>query len=272
MKIVAFIDTLGFKQKITSINHQQAVEVIRSFNSQIYNLWSDLNYNNDGTIHGQTFSDSLIIHTDDSTNASLRKILTFLNKLYKISITQCDLPLRGGIAIGDFDHIPATEFSNLQKGLVVGTAFIDAYLLESANKIKGSKIIFKAEIHNIITEHFPEFSSKELLKLEDGQFLYEMPWGNIEYLSEDNDRPLSVFVDLATRSKWIDHYFHTLDTFLTKESQRDKHEIFRKIVNLIRNNYRYNDLDNFIENFFKTDGIVNLKKSFSSYIRERIEF
>lgn len=272
MKTVAFIDTLGFKQKITSINHQQAIEVIRSFNSQIYNLWRDLNYDSDNTIHGQTFSDSLIIYTDNSSHESLRKVLTFLNKLYKISITQCDLPLRGGISIGDFDHIPATEFHNLQKELVVGTAFIDAYLLESANKIKGSKIIFRAEIHNIISNDLTEFSSKEVLKLDDGQVLYEMPWGDIHYLSEGNYEALSIFVDLATRSKWLDHYFHTLDTFLTMESQRDKHEIFKKIISLIRNKYKYNDLDNFIENFFKTDGIVNLKKSFSSYIREKIEF
>lgn len=270
MKIVAFVDTLGFRQKITTIDHQQAIEVIRSFNSEIYNLWRELNYDFDETIHGQTFSDSLIIYTDDTTDEALSKILIFLNKLYKISITKCDLPLRGGISIGDFDKVPAIQFTNLQKDLVVGTAFIDAYMLESANKIKGSKIIFREDIHNRITADFPNFNSKEVVKLDDGAILYEMPWGNIEYLSEDNFSSLSVFVDLATRSKWLDHYYHTLDTFLTKESQSSKHEIFEKIISLIDSKYQYNDMDNFIENFFKTDGISHLKKSFSSYIRNKI--
>lgn len=123
MKIVAFVDTLGFKQKITSINHNQAKKIIESFNAEIYKLWKEFSYDTDPTIHGQTFSDSLIIYTENDTIDSLRKILSFLNDLYKIAIIKCDLPLRGGISIGDFDKIPAIEFNNLHKGLIVGTAY-----------------------------------------------------------------------------------------------------------------------------------------------------
>ena len=70
-----------------------------------------------------------------SSVAGIEKILSFLIELYKVSITKCDLPLRGGISIGEFDKIPATNFNNLQKELVIGTAFIDAYFLESTHKI-----------------------------------------------------------------------------------------------------------------------------------------
>ena len=80
MKIVAFVDTLGFKQKISSVNHKEAIEILKSFNSEIYRLWSKLNYHNDNSIHGQTFSDSLIIYTENDTNDSLKKILTFLKE------------------------------------------------------------------------------------------------------------------------------------------------------------------------------------------------
>lgn len=271
MKIVAFVDTLGFKQKISSVTHEEAKEILKSFNAEIYRLWSKLNYHHDKTIHGQTFSDSLIIYTENDTTASLKKILTFLKELYKVSITKCDLPLRGGISVGDFDKIPTTQFDNLQKELVVGTAFIDAYFLESANKIKGSKIVYRIIIHSIIERDLEEFNSKELLKIDNDEILYEMPWGDIEYLTNSDNEALNKFIELGTKSKWLDHYYHTLDTFLTKESQKDKHQIFNKIIKTIRTKYKYNDLDNFIENFIKTDGIIHLKKSFLSYVRERVE-
>jgi len=32
MKYVAFVDTLGFKQKITNITHEEAIKTIKLFN------------------------------------------------------------------------------------------------------------------------------------------------------------------------------------------------------------------------------------------------
>lgn len=272
MKIVSFVDTLGFKQRISSISHTEAKEVIESFNSEIYQLWQRLNYHNDPTIHGQTFSDSLIIYTDNDSDISLAKILTFLKDIYKISITKCDLPLRGGISIGDFDRIPASNFNNLQKELVIGTAFIDAYFLESTNKVKGSKLVFKHNINLTIEKKLVgNFHSKELVKLDNGEQLYELIWGDIEFLTHSNYEALNKFIELATKSKWLDHYFHTLETFLTNENQTSKHQIFNKILLTLIDKFKYTDIDNFIENFLKTEGIKNLKKSFLSFLRERIE-
>lgn len=270
MKIVAFVDTLGFKQKISTINHLEAKEVIKIFNSEIYSLWQQLAYNLDTNIHGHTFSDSLIIYTENDTNESLNKVLVFLKELYKVSITKCGLPLRGGISIGEFDKIPSIEFNNLQKNLVVGTAFIDAYFLESTYKIKGSRIVYRSVIHQIIENNLTQFSSRELIKLDSGEILYEMPWGDIQYLTIRDFEALNKFIDLAVKSKWIDHYFHTLDTFLTRESKDEKHRVFDKIIERLNSEYKYIDLDNFIEQFLSTQGITNLKKSFLSYIRERL--
>lgn len=265
MKIVAYVDALGFRERITSIKHEEAKEVIKCFNSEIFRLWQSYNYNHGRKIHGQTFSDSLIIYTDDDSNHSLEKVLSFLRELYKTSITKCDLPLRGGISIGDFDRIPSTDLKNLRKELVIGTAFIEAYLLES--KIKGSKLVFKHDIHRTIEQNLPRFLSKELVRIENGELLYELVWGDIEFLTMWDYEALNKFIQLASKSKWIDHYYHTLETFLTKESQKEKHHIFYKILDTLKSNYRYHDTDNFIENFMKTDGIKNLKKSFLSYLR-----
>jgi len=150
-KYVAFIDVLGFKQKLKGLPQGEAEKIIQGFNQEIYSLWQELGYHNDNNheIKGMTFSDSLVIYTEE-ISINLARLLKFLVKLYKTSIIKLGLPLRGGIAVGDFNDIPAKEFNNLQKSIVVGNAFIDAYTLESAYGIKGSKILFKqkALLHN----------------------------------------------------------------------------------------------------------------------------
>lgn len=270
MKYVAFIDTLGFKQRIQSISHEEAVEVIRQFNQSVYNLWSELGLDFDETIKGRTFSDSFIIHSQGDSIAELEKIVKFLVRLYKSSITQCDLPLRGGLSVGNFADIPATEFNNLQKGLIVGTAFIDAYLLESDNGIKGSKLLFGQEINLKIEHALSGYETKKVKTAIDGKTIYELKWGNLIYLTESNYRALNKFIQLGTESKWLDHYYGTLETFLIKESEENKKEIFSRIIDKIKLDYRYNDLDNFIENYLKSDSAAYTKRSFLKYLRDKI--
>lgn len=270
MKYVAFIDTLGFKQRITKISHKEAVEVIRHFNQIIYNLWREMGLDSDNTIKGRTFSDSVIIHSRGDSTQELKKILNFLIRIYKESITKCDLPLRGGLAIGNFDDIRAVEFDNLQKGLLVGTAFIDAYLLESDNGIKGSKLLFGQEINLKIERQLNEFETKKVKVDSSGRTIYELKWGDLIYLTEKNYEALNKFIELGTKSKWLDHYFGILETFLIKETDENKQEIFARIIEHLKSTYNYNDLDNFIENYLKSKSATYTKRSFLRFIRARL--
>lgn len=270
MRYVAFIDTLGFKQKLQGLSHDKAKKIISGFNQEIYRLWKELGYQNSHVIHGRTFSDSLVVYTEGTNINHLKKLIEFLVKLYRVSIIKCDLPLRGGIAVGDYDDIQATEFDNLQKGIVVGNAFIDAYTLESANGIKGSKILFKQEIKLKIEKHIGSYVVKNVKKDTDGNEIYELKWGDITFLVENNYTSLEKFVDLASESKWLDHYYGTLDTFLINESKEDKRDIYIKIIRQINKSHKFSDLDNFIENFMKSDCSQQLKKSFLGFIREYV--
>lgn len=270
MKYVAFIDSLGFKQQITSVSREQAVEVIKSFNQSVFNIWRELGLNHDNSVKGRTFSDSVIVHTSGDSIEELNKILNFLTRLYKESMTKCDLPLRGGLSIGQFDDIQAVEFDNLQKGLIVGTAFIDAYLLESSNNIKGSKLLFGQEINLKIERSLEGFKTKKVKNDSSGVGIYELKWGDLMYLTESNYQALNKFIDLATKSKWLDHYYGTLETFLIGESSDNKNEIFLKIINKLKSNYKYNDLDNFIENYLRSDSASYTKRSFLAYLRNKI--
>lgn len=270
MKYVAFVDTLGFKQRITSISHEEAVEVISQFNQSVYDLWREMNLNNDETIKGRTFSDSFIIHSTGNSNQELEKILNFLIRLYKISITKSDLPLRGGLAVGNYEDIRATEFDNLQKGLIVGTAFIDAYLLESSIGIKGSKLLFGQEINLQIEKNLNGYETKKVKTDTNGKTIYELKWGDLIYLTEGNYEALHKFIELGTKSKWLNHYFGTLETFLIKETEENKQEIYARIIDKLKVEYKYNDLDNFIENYLKSDSATYTKRSFLKFIRKKI--
>ncbi len=270
MRYVAFIDTLGFKQRITKISHDSAVDVIKQFNQSVYNLWRELQLDIDHTVHGRTFSDSLIIHSQTDTNNELKKILNFLVQLYRISITKCDLPLRGGLAVGNYDDIRAIEFNNLQKGLIVGTAFIDAYLLESSNGIKGSKLLYGQEINLKLEQQLNGFETNKVKTTPDGKTIYELKWGDLLYLTEKNYEALNKFIDLGTTSKWIDHYYGTLETFLIRESEKNKQEIYVRIIDKLKSDYKYNDLDNFIENYLKSESALYTKRSFLKFIRGKI--
>ncbi|WP_417873512.1 hypothetical protein [Xanthomarina gelatinilytica] len=270
MRYVAFIDTLGFKQRITKISHEEAVEVIRQFNQSIYNIWRDMGLDRDETIRGRTFSDSVIVHSQDDSKEELEKIIKFLINIYKESIINCDLPLRGGLANGSFDDIQAIEFDNLQKGLLVGTAFIDAYLLESDNGIKGSKLLFGQEINLKIERQLSGFETKKVKVDPNGRTIYELKWGDLIYLTESNYEALNKFIELGSKSKWLDHYFGTLETFLIKESEENKQEIYVRIIEKLKADYKYNDLDNFLENYLKSESATYTKRSFLKFLREKI--
>lgn len=270
MKYIAFIDTLGFTQRITQVSHEEAVNVIKVFNQKIYKLWQSFGFNNDQSIRGRTFSDSIIIHTEGETIEELSKILKFTTELYKVSITTCDLPLRGGLALGEFDDLETVEFSNLQKGLVVGTGFIDAYILESSNQIKGSKLLFREDIYTKITEKLEKYQTQKVKTDKEGKDIYELKWGDLMFLIDRDYAALNKFIELATRSKWLDHYFGTLETFLIKETSKNKKDVYTKIIENLKVNYDYNDLDRFIENYLKSENAPYTKRSFLSFIRDKI--
>ena len=60
------------------------------------------------------------------------------------------------------------------------------------------------------------------------------------------------------------------ETFLIKKSSDNKKEIFIRIIEKLKYDYKYNDLDNFIENYLKSESAIYTKKSFLAFLREKI--
>lgn len=217
MRYVAFLDILGFKETLKNLEHNEAIKYIKDFASIVYNKFkrveSDLN------IKGYIFSDSLILYTKDTKNESLLALINLIRDICREEFEVNKVLLRGGLTRGAFDKVPAGELKALEKGLIVGTAFVDAYILESSAKVIGIAISddVKAELSRYTTYS----NINNLLNYIDIDFLF----------SDDN---LREFIKLAFDSNWLPHYYNTLYFAIKDECNINKIEkLFYEIQRIL---------------------------------------
>ena len=133
-KYVAFLDILGFKNKMKKMSQTEAENFIRDFSQLLYDEWIKEDLDHDDLINGFIVSDSIIVHTKDTSSEALRRLLNYIINVCRLCFSHKGILLRCAISKGDYSHLRATGFNNLQKGLIVGAAYIEAYTLESASK------------------------------------------------------------------------------------------------------------------------------------------
>lgn len=262
-KYVAFLDVLGFKSKLTQLGQESAKKYISAFSATAYHEWEQFRPN---LVKGYIVSDSFIIYSDNTTRQSLTELLTIIDKICKKEFSENKILIRGAIAKGEFERMPATELSNLSKGLMVGQAYVDAYTLESAAKV--ASILVTPEVYADIGELEGQFVCTE--EKEPGGSNYIMRYLDYEYLSKMEN--LQTFVTLAAEARWKPHYFNTL-YFAIKEEKNS-----RKFANLIDSilicigdpSECWQEIDKFIKNTFDKDVAPEFQKRFLKFLRERI--
>lgn len=240
-KFVAYIDILGFKEMV---KNQQARKKLASFQQSIYDIWRESGFQDDRGLNGLAYSDSLTIYSQNDTPESLSKILDFVGQLYRKSLFKHNIMLRGGLDKGEFDVARVQGFSNLSKNQFFGQAFIDAYLLESNNGIKGCRFVFGEDIKQIIkTEDF--INSIKFGNL-DSNNIFDYFWVDKSQLLENDNKRLNSFYSRAEKEKWTEHYTKTLDLFCLIAGI-DNHEIIKqKLIDVPQN-----------KNFWNT-GVLNV--------------
>lgn len=134
MKYVAFLDILGFKEKLKAMKHDEARQFIGHFSSTAYAVWRDMDPKH---LNGYIVSDSFIIYSADTSQISLDELVQAIDTICKKEFSANSILIRGAIAKGEFDKLQAREMSTLGKGLIVGQAYVDAYLLEGTVKTTG---------------------------------------------------------------------------------------------------------------------------------------
>lgn len=264
MKYVAFLDILGFKDKLKRSTHTDAKDYIKQFSSIIYNNFQNLG--DKSSIRGYIFSDSLILYSLNTEIKSLLDLIKLIQNICKDEFVESGFLIRGSIAKGNFDEINVNNLDNLRKGLLVGAAFIEAYALESSERVIGitlSKTVYK-DLYNdgTLIDAIENDNNKS----------YFIRYIDLDFLLYD--RNLYEFIKLAVDSKWIPHYYNAIYLAIKNESNDKRiEELFLRVEEVIINiNLKsgWRDLDTFIENAFANDVKASFKLQFLKHIRKHL--
>lgn len=259
MKYVAFLDILGFKDRLKSMSQVEAKKYIENFSNIILNVFSD----SDERIKGIVVSDSIILSTLDTSKKSLLILIDTIDKICKSEFRELGILMRGGIAKGEFDNMNVSELPQLKNQLIVGEAYVEAYLLEDTVKTIGisiSKSVY-IDLHNI--------NKASIIvdeKINDTDiFLFN--YLSVEFLLEKDN--LYQFIKLAIESDWLPHYYNTI-YFAIKNKAEQSNILFPIIYNQIREievSKEYSRLDKYIMNTFNDDVMYHYKQIFSKHLR-----
>ena len=262
-KYVAFLDILGFKKKLQQLGQDAAKQYISAFSATAYHEWEQLQPK---LVEGYIVSDSFIIYSRDASRAALTELLTIIDQICKKEFSENKILIRGAIAKGEFDRMPAVELSNLSKGLMVGQAYVDAYTMENAAKVAG--ILLTEEVYSDVGELDGRFECSE--EKTSGASNYIMRYLDYEYLTQIEN--MRIYVELAASSNWLPHYYNTLYFAIKAEKNSNKATtLFESILASIGDPSEYwQEIDRFIKNAFDKDVMPGFQKRFLKYIREQI--
>ena len=267
-KYVAFIDILGFKAKLKNFSQTEAESYITEFSSMLYDEWQRLNCHTNPNIQGFIVSDSIVIHTIDTSRDCLALLLEILISLCKKAFKDQSILLRGAVAKGEFRQLDAGSFNNLQKGLIVGQAYVEAYTLENATKT--SAINLTKDVFDDIRNYFDQSVYDPIAAKTSDRENYLLRWADIDFiLDKDN---LHGFVGLAKEAEWPPHYYNTLYLFLYRNRNEKKaDQLFTNVVELLsagKYSENWRQIDKFIENTFAPDVQHEYKQMFMRFLRQ----
>lgn len=174
-RFVAFLDIMGFKDRVARTNHSKLLTQLTKFNKDITSYIGK--YQNT-EIQLAQFSDSIVLFSNDATQKSLRTLAEVTCGIMRTAIKQ-QIPIKGAIAQGQ-------TTCDIPKQLFFGQALIDAYLLEESIHYYG-----------VLAHHTAESS---IIKLGSDGFIFKdikapLKSGNISHYE------LSWYVDEALRNE-----------------------------------------------------------------------
>lgn len=180
-RFVAFLDIMGFKERVARNDHETVLKELEIFQSSISQYVS---YHRDANIQIALFSDSILIYSQDDAPNSLHALADITSHIMMYAIQQeKPIPLKGAIAAGRMT-------CNQTKQLYFGQALIDAYFLEENVKYYGVLVHHSAEKY-LKNNDFPEFRDIKV-PLKSGEIShYELIWYNTAIIT-DTERQKSV--------------------------------------------------------------------------------
>lgn len=147
---VAFTDIAGFKQLMPT--RDRAMQALHRFYSQGYRILRAQPPHAPARVEGLFISDCAVLfvrprHAD--VHAQLRAVLSVVQSINR-QMLQRELMLSTSIAYGHFDYTPRDEFAGIEKNLIHGAPYVEAYLDQSS----GSPKLDPGQCR-ILHEHIP---------------------------------------------------------------------------------------------------------------------
>lgn len=266
MKYVAFLDILGFKNRIRGLKAEEAKDLIRAFSGTIFDIFKEKN--SDSKINGYIVSDSVILYSEDDKKDSLEALIKLTREICEKEFIKNSILIRGAIEKGEFDKVPAEERLDLEKGLIVGEAYIDAYVGEGSVKVMG--VILSEDVYEDIKDILDPNITKDIVEEKKDKKYYLLRYINVDFLCKDN---LTKFITRAKESKWLPHYYNTIYFATKKENDKKIEEMFVNIENTVCNkrpSKNWRDLDLFIKNAFAEGVIYAFKRKVLKHIRKKL--
>ena len=168
---------------------------------------------------------------------------------------------------GEFDRVEAREIPSLRKGLIVGQAYVDAYLMEGSIKTAG--IALTDEVFQDIEAYvYPIDCFRENIN---GKDICVMRYFNFDFLNEPEN--IINFTNMAIDAGWIPHYYNTLYWALLNEKPTKAISLFNGIVNCVNNGNpgeNWRSLDMFIKGAFHDEVNTHFQTRFLAFLRSYI--
>lgn len=220
-RFVAYIDIAGYKNLVTK-SPREALAVIKEFFKMGYWLTHETDRDLSGKIKGIFISDCGIIWTDETVNEenfyeTFKLILVAIKKINENTMKSQIMRrnrrmLSTSVAYGEFYPIKTVDHGNIQKNLIYGQAYIDAFMDNSNNLDPG--------LCRIVTEKLPETISRMLRTTNNNDPLFS-------FLCHENDK--------------LYYYWNcrTIDEIpaFKKQYQQAKDCKFKKMFNALSKNY-----------------------------------
>jgi len=187
---VAFCDISGFKQ-LMSRDAEKAVELLRKFYSDAYGILERTKERGHTPVYGLLVSDCAILvaeNQDGITNPVAFKALLSTVKRFNKKSLQHGLMLTTSIVYGPFDYEQRSEGFGIEKNMITGAAYIEAYKDSNSTKPKlkcgECRIVIEGLPGDVVDEiddgDFP------MLKKDRGHYYYYWMRENPEEIEDFN--------------------------------------------------------------------------------------
>jgi len=206
--IVAFLDILGSSAILCSDDRSRVSKYINGIEG-LYDMILDRFYN----FHIKTFSDNLLIFSEDSSDSGIAAMVASVAQLQYEILKEFGLMLRGGIVVDDLHWNEKSDDRN--NDFVIGKSIVRAYEMESRTAIYSRVLIAEKDF----SDYFNRYNIDDIsyvIKDGDGNLYIDYLQVTLNDGFTDDDM---MYEHISALKR---HVYEDLDNIICKDYEWDK--------------------------------------------------